>query len=56
MEEANGGRDGKCCVGAPISFAAPPIPIVVLRGGMENAYHESTRRRSRVRGFEGSGV
>ena len=34
----------------------PPIPIVVLRGGMENARQRRTRRRSRVRGFVGSGV
>ena len=34
----------------------PPIPIVVLRGGTENARQRRTRRRSRVRGFVGSGV
>ena len=46
-------RGGKCCVGAHILLAAP---IVVLRGGMENARQRRTRRRSRVRGFVGSGV
>ena len=34
----------------------PPIPIVVLGGGMENARQRRTRRRSRVRGFGGSRV
>ena len=55
MEEANGGRDGKCCVGAPIPLAAPNTHC-----GIEGGYGERIPREhatafegSRVRGFGG---